>query len=59
MGDVVSWKLTPTLYTVEGVDAAAKAVALFGGPSPLPVHVKVDTGMHRVGADPGQPVLLA
>ena len=52
MGDVVSWRLTPTLYTPEAVDAAAKAVTAFGGTEPLAVHVKVDTGMHRVGAAP-------
>src|SRR5204863_9194636 len=50
--ELVALDLTPTLYTVEAVDAAAKAVA--DGPDRkgerLGVHVKVDTGMHRVGA---------
>ena len=49
MDDVVALNLTPTLYTLQGVEAAAKAVASAGA-SPLAVHVKVDTGMHRVGA---------
>jgi len=49
MDDVVALRLTPTLYTEQGVEAAAKAVASAGAP-PLTVHVKVDTGMHRVGA---------
>jgi alanine racemase len=49
MDDVVALTLTPTLYTLGGVEAAAKAVASAGA-SPLVVHVKVDTGMHRVGA---------
>jgi alanine racemase len=39
--------LTPTLYTEGGVKAAADAAT-----EPWPVHVKVDTGMHRVGATP-------
>jgi alanine racemase len=65
MPDVVTADLVPTLYTDEGVEAAAKAAARrlvsrsarsdsLAGPSerPLDVHVKVDTGMHRVGADP-------
>lgn len=39
--------LTPTLYTEAGVKAAAEAAT-----TPWPVHVKVDTGMHRVGASP-------
>lgn len=41
--------LTPTLYSAAGVAAAAAAA---GGPDPWPVHLKVDTGMHRVGASP-------
>jgi alanine racemase len=49
MDEVVALRLTPTLYTQQGVEAAAKAVASAGAP-PLDVHVKVDTGMHRVGA---------
>ena len=49
MEEVVALRLTPTLYTELGVEAAAKAVASAGAP-PLAVHVKVDTGMHRVGA---------
>jgi alanine racemase len=49
MADVVGLRLTPTIYTQGGVEAAAKAVAAAGA-APLDVHVKVDTGMHRVGA---------
>jgi alanine racemase len=50
MADVVRAGLTPTLYTQEGVDAVAAAVVASGRHQPVPVHVKVDTGMHRVGA---------
>jgi alanine racemase len=46
LADVVGRRLTPTLYTVEAVAALEAAAA---GAS-VPVHVKVDTGMHRVGA---------
>ena len=42
--------LTPTVYTAEGIDALAAASARRG--RDLGVHVKVDTGMHRVGAAP-------
>ncbi|MEA2826562.1 MAG: alanine racemase [Actinomycetota bacterium] len=65
MADVVGLGLTPTVYTEAGVAAAAAAVAAAGaataaaGGSPLPVHVKVDTGMHRVGAAPSDAVKLA
>jgi len=59
MADVVGLRLTPTVYTPEGVAAAAAAVAAAGGATPLAVHVKVDTGMHRVGASPADAVKLA
>jgi alanine racemase len=57
--DVVALGLTPTVYTVAGVEAAAKAVASAPGRGEaLPLHVKVDTGMHRVGAAPSDAVQL-
>jgi len=46
---VVAHDLTPTVYTPVGIEALAKAVAAAGVPEPLRVHLKVDTGMHRVG----------
>jgi alanine racemase len=58
MADVVGLALTPTLYTAEGLAAMAEAAAGAGG-SPRPVHVKVDTGMHRVGASAADAVKLA
>lgn len=48
-GAVVAHSLTPTVYTASGIEALAKAVADAGCDAPLPVHLKVDTGMHRVG----------
>jgi alanine racemase len=56
---VVAFKLTPVVYTASGIDALAKAVVLAGGDEPLAVHLKVDTGMHRVGCDPLEAVDLA
>lgn len=49
MPSLVEHGLTPTLYTRSGVTAAAAAAAAAG--VVLDVHVKVNTGMHRVGAD--------
>ena len=43
-GEVVTWDLIPTVYTGGFVALSAAAQ------HPLPVHLKVDTGMHRVGA---------
>ncbi len=45
--EVVEWGLTPTVYTQGMVDELAQAAG-----EPTAIHVKVDTGMHRVGADP-------
>ncbi len=48
-GEVIEWRLTPTVYRVDFVEALAAAAG-----STIPVHIKVDTGMHRVGAAPDE-----
>ena len=48
---IVRHRLTATVYRTEYVHALASAVRRNGGMR-LDVHVKVDTGMHRVGAEP-------
>lgn len=57
MAEAVAQRLTPTLYTRPGVEAAAGAVR--AGQRPIDVHLKVDTGMHRVGATPRELVDVA
>src|SRR5271154_2683683 len=47
----LSYGLTPTLYSPEGIAAFSAAAAAAG--HLVAVHVKVDTGMHRVGVAPG------
>ncbi|HSO94510.1 MAG TPA: alanine racemase [Acidimicrobiia bacterium] len=49
---VVSDTLTPVVYTEAGIEALAKAVADVNPDDALRVHLKVDTGMHRVGCAP-------
>jgi len=49
MAEVVARGLTPALYTADGVRAAGQASARAGVVTD--VHVKLDTGMHRVGAE--------
>ncbi len=44
---MVEHRLTPTVYTRKFVDALVSAE-----PDRLPVHLKIDTGMQRVGAHP-------
>jgi alanine racemase len=67
-GDVVEHRLVPTVDTLAGASALAERlrvmteVALPPGSEPRdvgwPVHVKVDTGMHRVGASPDEVAAL-
>ncbi|MGH9294117.1 MAG: alanine racemase [Acidimicrobiales bacterium] len=52
MAEAFARALTPTLYTGSGVAAAGRAAD--GSGRGWPVEVKVDTGMHRVGAAPGE-----
>jgi alanine racemase len=49
----------PTVYSAEAIDAAARAAAEVGRGAPWPVHLKIDTGMHRVGAAPERVLELA
>jgi len=46
---IVEHHLTPTVSSAGGIGALADASAT-GAAGPLDVHLKVDTGMHRVGA---------
>ena len=56
-GDIstmLSWSLTPTVYQESFATALGTAAT-----NQVPVHLKVDTGMHRVGADSEDAVALA
>lgn len=61
LDDLVATDLDATAYTGSGVAglAAAARRAERGPDRPLRVHLKVDTGMHRVGAQPAEVVDLA
>jgi alanine racemase len=48
--DVVRWRLRPVVYTTAAVDGLAAATRAAPAEGPVPVHLKIDTGMHRVGA---------
>ena len=51
---IVRYRLTPTVYSREFIEALAAE-----SPSGLPVHLKVDTGMQRVGVHPHAAAALA
>jgi alanine racemase len=52
----VKWNLVPTVYRRTFTEVLATTV---GEHEVLPVHLKVDTGMHRVGAAPADAHALA
>ncbi len=53
----MAYGLTPTVYSADGIEQFAQAARMLG--QRTSVHIKVDTGMHRVGADPADvPALL-
>ncbi len=53
----LEFNLTPTIATMAGALAARAACEEVGGKNP--VHVKIDTGMHRVGASPAEALAIA
>jgi len=53
----LAYGLTPTLYSAQGIAAFGAAARAAGRRTA--VHVKVDTGMHRVGAAPADLPALA
>ena len=57
MATVVAHRLTPTVYSLPFV--APRPGRRRGGGRRADVHVKVDTGMHRVGADPADVAVVA
>ncbi len=50
MAEAVARRLVPTVYTYGALGDLSRATG--DGRPTLEVHLKVDTGMHRVGADP-------
>ena len=51
LGEMVGHRLTPTVYSTSGIDALVHAAS---GSGPCGVHLKIDTGMQRVGSQPGE-----
>ncbi len=52
-GELIQHRLTPVLSRVDQLAELAEEVRFSGGP-PLPVHVKLDTGMARLGVPPAE-----
>jgi alanine racemase len=48
---IATWSLQPTICTIEQATLISKAIAKLQPNSPLPVHLNLDTGMSRLGAN--------
>jgi alanine racemase len=55
--NLLRYRLTPVIYSAELVDVFARSLA--GSGRTLDVHLKVDTGMHRLGVGPEEALALA
>jgi alanine racemase/UDP-N-acetylmuramoyl-tripeptide--D-alanyl-D-alanine ligase len=55
--NLLRYRLTPVIYSAELVDSFCRSLS--GSGRVLDVHLKVDTGMHRLGVDPSAAVELA
>ena len=56
LAEAIAYRLTPTIYTHDGL---ATVCALASAARPVAVHLKLDSGMHRVGTDASTVVELA
>lgn len=57
LDNLLRYRLTPVIYSGALVESFAKALA--GSGQSLDVHLKVDTGMHRLGVAPEEALALA
>jgi alanine racemase len=52
MDALLAYQLTPVVPSAESVASLARLAS--GGSSPMPVHLKIDTGMGRLGLSPAE-----
>ncbi len=57
LDNLLRYRLTPVIYSGALVESFAKTLA--GSGQSLDVHLKVDTGMHRLGVAPAEALALA
>ncbi len=49
MEDIINYQLEPEIYSFKVLTAFVKKLDALGITEPYPVHLKIDTGMHRLG----------
>ncbi len=47
--DIINYQLEPEIYSFKVLNAFVKKLDALGITDPYPVHLKIDTGMHRLG----------
>jgi Alr-MurF fusion protein len=47
--DIITYQLEPEIYSFRILEAFCRALDRSGVSEPYPVHLKIDTGMHRLG----------
>ncbi len=57
--EIVDHRLTPVVYSPAAIETIAAAARLASPPRPFPVHLKIDTGMHRAGCSPADAAAIA
>src|SRR5581483_12265528 len=49
--NIIKYQLEPEVYSFRTLDMVLDAIKRNGTTEPLPIHIKLDTGMHRLGFD--------
>lgn len=47
--DIINYKLEPEIYSFRVLDEFSASLDKYGVVEPYPIHLKLDTGMHRLG----------
>lgn len=51
---MVKFNLTPVLFAEKNIEQFAEEVKKNNAKAPYPIHIKIDTGMHRLGVTPNK-----
>lgn len=52
LDDIINYQLEPEIYSFKILEAFIQRLDKLGISEPYPVHLKIDTGMHRLGFEP-------
>lgn len=50
--DIITYQLEPEIYSFKSLNEFAAKLDRLGISEPYPIHLKIDTGMHRLGFEP-------